>query len=523
MSSARSSKRSRARRPATVHKPKGSFHARVQQVGADHFGIICVDGAKRRSKWMLADFFGKVLIPPTFLDHTRPALDDAIAAIRQAAAKFDLHDLIAAVERTGRYHRVVQRAFAAAGFEARVIHPFATKQFRQPANPDNKTDDTDLLALHCAAVTGFALTETLLDETWQTLQLVVRHRRNLVRKSTALCCQIREHLDAAYPGLADRFSKFWESQTAWHLLRHFDSATALLAAGRQGLDRSLRQAGIQFHRKTLDPLLEWAAQAAPPDVAAARHRAIALALDDDRTGKAQEIQALEGEACGLLAATPYVLLLSFPGVGVVSAAEFAGEMGPIGHYPTAKAITGRAGLCPARYQSDKVDLSSGPLRRSANHSLRAAILTIADNLVACNRHFNVLAHRWQQAGKDPRHTRVQVACRFCRIAYHMVAGGQVFRHPAVQGRHYILDKLTAFHREHDSPAAGQLADLQAAVGQLPRAEYQAEAAPLHEELQRIQQGRRRGPQLLGDILPLVLARLGVGAVQSMASGEKDPR
>jgi hypothetical protein len=35
MSSVRSNKRSRARRPATVHKPKGSFHARVQQVGAD--------------------------------------------------------------------------------------------------------------------------------------------------------------------------------------------------------------------------------------------------------------------------------------------------------------------------------------------------------------------------------------------------------------------------------------------------------------------------------------------------------
>jgi len=523
MSSARSSKRSRVRRPATVHKPKGSFHARVQQVGADHFGIVCVDGAKRRSKWMLADFFGKVLVPPTFLDHTRPALDAAIAAIRAAATEHDLRDLVAAVERTGRYHRVVQQAFTAAGFEARVIHPFATKQFRQPANPDNKTDDTDLLALHCAAVTGFALTETLLDERWQTLLLVVRHRRNIVQKTSALCCQIREHLDAAYPGLADHFSKFWESQAAWHLLRHFDSAAALLAAGRDGLDRSLRQAGVQFRGKTLDVVLDWAAQAAPPDVAAARHRAIALALDDDRTRKGQEIQALEREAGGLLAATPYVLLLSFPGVGVVSAAEFAGEMGPIGHYPTAKALTGRAGVCPARYQSDKVDLSSGPLRRSGNRSLRAAILTIADNLVACNHYFNALAHRWQQAGKDPRHTRVQVACRFCRIAFHMVAGGQVFRHPAVQGRHYILDKLTAFHREHDSPAARQLADLQAAVGQLPRAEYQAEAAPLYEELQRIQEGRRRGPQLLGDILPLVLARLGVGAVQSTASGEKDPR
>jgi hypothetical protein len=62
-------------------------------------------------------------------------------------------------------------------------------------------------------------------------------------------------------------------------------------------------------------------------------------------------------------------------------------------------------------------------------------------------------------------------------------------------------------------------DLEAAVTQLPRPEHAAEAGPLQEELQRIQEGRRRGPQLLGDILPLVLARLGVGAVESTGSGE----
>ena len=77
--------------------------------------------------------------------------------------------------------------------------------------------------------------------------------------------------------------------------------------------------------------------------------------------------------------------------------------------------------------------------------------------------------------------------------------------------------------EHDTPAAILLRDLETVLMQLPRPEYAAEAKPLHEELQRIQEGRRRGPQLLGDILPIVLARLGVGAVQSQTSGEQDSR
>jgi hypothetical protein len=102
----------------------------------------------------------------------------------------------------------------------------------------------------------------------------------------------------------------------------------------------------------------------------------------------------------------------------------------------------------------------------------------------------------------------------------MVAGGQVFRHPGLQGRHYLLDKLSAFHRDHDSPAAAWPSDLQAAVAHVPPAAYAAAAVPLHEERQRIPAGRRRGPQVLGDLRPIGWARLGVGVVQSPASGEE---
>ena len=104
----------------------------------------------------------------------------------------------------------------------------------------------------------------------------------------------------------------------------------------------------------------------------------------------------------------------------------------------------------------------------------------------------------------------------------MVAGRQVFRHPSLQGRHLILDKLNAFHRDHDTGLTEQLHDLQAAIGQIPTREHAAEAEPLQQELKKIQDGGRRGPQVLGDVLPIVLARLGVVVVESSGSGEETP-
>src|SRR3989441_6899911 len=235
MATTRTRKPRRARRADVVHKPSGVIHPRVQQVGPERFGIVSIDCAKARSKWMLCDFFGKVLLPPLVVEHDRDDLDAAVARVRQALADHDLHDCLVAIERTGRYHRVVQGAFSAAGFETRIVHPFATKQFRQPADPGNKTDDTDLAAIHRAAVTGFALCEAPRDEFWTGLQLLIRHRRDLVYKTSALCCQIREHLEAALPGFAACFDDLWDSATAWHLVQHFASAAAMHTAGLAGL------------------------------------------------------------------------------------------------------------------------------------------------------------------------------------------------------------------------------------------------------------------------------------------------
>ena len=407
MSSSRTRKRSRSRRPDAVQKPRGAFHPRVQKVGPEHFGIVSVDCAKARSEWMLADFYGRVLIPPTTVAHNRPALDAALDQLRQAIRDHDLKDLLVAIERTGRYHHTPRRAFAAAGFETRIVHPFATKTLRQPSDPGNKTDPTDLAAIHRAAVNGFALVEQALDEQWTTFRLLIRHRRDLVKKAAALRAQVREHLDAALPGFAACFGDLWDSDCGWHIARHFATPADILAAGRAGLRHSLDAARVRFQSPTLDTVLAWAAQAAPPDLGAAAHRRFALALDDDRLQKAREIQALERDIAAALAATPYVLLLSFPGVNVVSAADFAAEMGPIEHYANARTITGRAGLRPSRYQSDEVDRPNGPLVRCCNRKLRAAILpspTTSSSATATST-------PWPTPGRAKRRTRGTHASR----------------------------------------------------------------------------------------------------------------
>ena len=216
MTATRARNRRSSRRPTpSVGKPRGVLHPRVQQVGPDHFGIVCFDCAKARSKFLLADFYGRILIPPTTVSHNRPDLDAAVAQVRQAFAEHQLGDGLVAVERTGRYHRVVQRTFSRRLRDANHS-PFVTKQYRQPVDPGNKTDDTDLNAIHRATLPAALLRRpatkpgprcncsSAIAAIWSAA------RPSTVKFATTSKprCRLRRLL-----------RKLWDSPVAWHLSR----------------------------------------------------------------------------------------------------------------------------------------------------------------------------------------------------------------------------------------------------------------------------------------------------------------
>jgi transposase len=470
---------------------------------------------------MLADYYGRILVPPTAVEHTRQAFRTAVRELHQAIEEHGFRDVSVAIERTGAYHRPIQRAFLADGLDVRIVHPLTTKQFRTPADPGNKTDDTDLCAIHRAAANGFGLRETDCDQTHRELQLLARSRRDLVRKNATLRNQIHAELDNFLPGLSAAVGNILDHEPVLQIARRLDSAQAMTKLGVDGMAALLDRAEVRYQRRSLAKIVAWAKVALEGDETAAIRHQLFKALDDERRMRLNAIRSLEREMAARLARTPYVLLLSFPGISVVLAAELAGEMGPIANYPNDGAITGRAGLYPSRYQSDKIDRSDGPLVGRANRSLRYVLLLIADNLMTCNTYFRGLRQTWQESGVHRRLMCVRAAKRFCRIAFRMVAGHEVFRHPSCQRRHAILEKLTKFHIEHETPMMDVLSSLQATAAQIPKREHATEAVPLAAALNRSSSRRRSGPCRLGELLPEVLARLEITTVESPPKGETD--
>ena len=510
------SRKSRKIGPAVLGKPKGVIQARVQNVGPERFGIVAVDCAKARSKWMLCDFYGKVLIPPTVVEHQRTALDLATIQLRETIERHGLQDHIVAVEMTGTYHRPVQRVFRKAGSETRLVHPFASRHYRLPAHADTKTDDHDLEGIFRAAVNGFGLIEPEWHEDYRQLQILARHRRDLVKKRGKLQCQIRAALQRCLPGYAELFPEddLWTRPAAMAVACRAARPETILSAGVSGVLQWLREDKVQVQNRTVERLLAWAGNAAAADPLCEYLSRVWQALYEDWQAKTRQIARLEQDLAGILVKTPYLLLLSHPGINVVTASELAGEMGPIEHYAHAKAISGRAGLFPSRYQSDAVDRANGPLARFRNARLRAAWMRVADCLIRSNAHYRGKAELWKQRGVNPRDIHSRVANRATRTVFQMVSGRRLYYHPSRLDRSYVIDKLLKFHQEHATAPGETLRDLRAAAAMIPKSEQAAEALPLQETCRKACRSRRKGPQAIGEILLAVLAGLGVGKVQS---------
>jgi transposase len=493
-----------------IGKPGGQIQERVQAAGPEHFGVVAVDCAKRRSKWMLCNFYGKVLIEPTIVEHTTEGLRAMTQRVTTACRAEGLTDTIVAVEMTGIYHKPAQRAFRKAGFETRIVHPFASNHYRRPLHPDTKTDDHDLEAIFHAAVKGYGLTILPVGEDFQSLQAVARHRHNLVKQRARLMVQIRRLLHQTLPGFADLFEEgcLFSRSIALPIALEFSSPAAIRRAGAEGIARYLTKAKVRFQARTIDRIAAWAGTAAEPSELAAIHTRQWRQLDEVRRWFDAQIAETEREMAGFLVKTPYVLLLSVTGINVVSAARLAGEAGPIEHYASARAINGRGGLYPSRYQSDEVDRADGKLVRQCNRKLRGAAMLVAENLIKCHPYYRGLSELWKQRKVDVRDRRCRIANRAMRMVFQLVGGRQLWRGRGVDAE-AVLAKLQEFHRLHHSPLDQTIRDLHEAVAWLPKSAHAAEAKPLLALARK----RSRGPRPIGDLLLPLLIRLGVAITE----------
>jgi hypothetical protein len=147
-------------------------------------------------------------------------------------------------------------------------------------------------------------------------------------------------------------------------------------------------------------------------------------------------------------------------------------------------------------------------------------MRIADCLACHCSYYRGQAELDQSRGIDKRASRVKIAKRFSRLMLACVAGDEPMRHPCFQKPDSTLEKLRRFHHEHQTPLDRVMEDLQATVSQLPYNTRHHEAQVVASVLEQHATKRRRGAVAIGELMPAVLARLGVITTESKENRDR---
>ncbi|MGV3484814.1 MAG: transposase [Planctomycetaceae bacterium] len=307
----------------------------------------------------------------------------------------------------------------------------------------------------------------------------------------------------------------FHNRVAFTIAKAYPSAELIGQAGTKKLINCLIKEKIRVVPKTVDRIIAWSQQAAVPEDCFTPCTDIWQQYLVLHTSMSEQITQAERKIASFLAQTPYVLLLSIPGINVISAGELAGEAGPIEHYASTQAINGRAGLFPSCYQSDQVNRSGG-VAWSCNRRLRAASILVAHNLIKCHPYYRGQAALMKSNRVATRDIECRIANRANRMVFQIVSGKQVWRGHGVD-RDYLLKKLMVFHQASQTDATQIVKDLMEAAKYLPKSHALAEGQQLPVATVR----PRGGTQSLGALLLPLLIRLGVATEKPLESNSSE--
>lgn len=326
-----------------------------------------------------------------------------------------------------------------AGLKAWVFNPRQVAGFKDAYGDLGKGDWVDALVIADRLRFGRLPAECYLDERYQPLQRLTRHRRHLVKtlvreKQVALgYVYLKLSAYNLTKPLADTFGA-----TSQVLLTDYLTPDEIVAAPFEELAEVIAR---QSRGKVADPgeVAEALKQAArrsyrlPAPMVGPVNLVLSSSLATIRTLGAQ-IKPIDKAIAAELKAAPAQTVDTVPGLGPVFTAGIVAELGDVGRFESEEQVAKFAGLTWRRYQSGEFEGDDRPLTKTGNVYLRYYLVEGANSVRLRCPEFRSYYERKLGEVTRHRHRRALVltARKLVRLIDSLLRSGQIYRPPSVR-------------------------------------------------------------------------------------------
>ena len=387
--------------------------------------VVAVDVGKNTVACSVTDEMRHRLFGPVDFVMTRSGLAATLARIGEVVPA-DVGVKVG-IEAAGHYHQPLMAPSSwPAEWELLGLNPaHVTEQRRVQGRRRVKTDAIDLEAITELVLSGQGTPVTERALVIGALTAWVAHRSRRVEARTALKNQLLGQLDRAFPGLTLALPNVLATRVGRVVVEHFTDPARLACLGETRFIRFAATRGLIVRRAVAARLVAAARDALPTRDAAVAREMVAndlqllAALD-------QQIDQAEDQLDTLLPRTPFAVLTTVPGWGVVRASAYGAAVGDPGRWPGARQIYRAAGLSPMQYESAG-KRRDGAISREGSVTLRRALIDLGIGLWLNDPAARSYAAGLRARGKKGGVITCALAHRANRIAYALVRDQDAYK------------------------------------------------------------------------------------------------
>jgi transposase len=390
--------------------------------------VVPVDVGKSTAVALVADHYGQILAAPFEFDLTVSGAAKLLAAVDGVRQQVGALSVRVGVEAAGHYHRALAATLRSYGFDVVELNPYQVKLARvQLGSARVKTDARDCMAMVEVLVRGLGWPVHRQDGAMAEQVVWVAHRRRKMAAAQALGNQVHALADLAFPGLTGCFSTGLEAKSLRMLLGTLADPARVAAMSTEDLVGHARGCQVRMTRPKAAQVIAAAGEAlCVPDAQRAAAAALLTVEITAYDALLRDLAACDQRLTQLLADTPAGVLLTIPGVGVLTASYYGAALGDATRFADAGAAYRYSGLTPTSYESAGRRAAKVKISKVGSVELRQAMIALGAAIALHHPEFAAYKRRLIDAGKKPMIAVVAVAHRTHRLAFAMIRSQQPY-------------------------------------------------------------------------------------------------
>lgn len=379
---------------------KNSQNKKIEVITAQTL-IVGVDIAKKVQWAQFTDFRGIEISKPLKFNNNFTGFKIIIQKIEEIKKKCNFNNVFVGMEPTGHYWKPLGAFLENNGIKVILVNPLHTKKAKElDDNSQTKSDKKDALTIAKLVKDGRYSEMYLPKKEYAELRALTLTRIEVSKTQNATKNRIRALMDEYFPEFETVFKTFIEGKAALHLLKNCPFPKDLLEIGENKILELLKQVVKKtVGKKKITELLIVAKDSVGMTLGTEGAKIRLMVLLENFEQNERHLEIIEKEMEKQLLQTGYFeVLTSVPGIGIVSASSFLGEIGDPKRFKSAQQIIRLAGYNLVE-NSSGTHKSKTRISKRGRKNLRSILYKMA-MVTVCRNNDMKLLYNYLKTRKD---------------------------------------------------------------------------------------------------------------------------